>query len=123
MSSSDLPRSRWRAASTRRAESGSPSSSTFSALARNLELVGGIETLAAEKGCTASQLALAWVLRRGEDVVPSFGTKRRKYLLDSLKALEIRLSPEDLRRIEELAPKGAVAGDRYPAAMMGYIGR
>ena len=91
--------------------------------AKNLELVRRIEALAAEKGCTPSQLALAWALSRGSDVVPIFGTKRRKYLLDNLKALEIRLGPEDLRRIEELAPKGAVAGDRYPAAMMGYIGR
>ena len=79
--------------------------------------------MAAEKGYTPSQLALAWVLSRGQDIVPIFGTKRRKYLLENLKALEIRLSAEDLRRIEELAPKGAVAGDRYPAAMMGYIGR
>jgi aryl-alcohol dehydrogenase-like predicted oxidoreductase len=91
--------------------------------ARNLELVRRIEAMAAEKDCTPSQLALAWVLSRGHDVVPIFGTKRRKYLLDNLKALEMRLSPEDLRRIEELSPKGAVAGDRYPATMMGYIGR
>jgi aryl-alcohol dehydrogenase-like predicted oxidoreductase len=91
--------------------------------AKNLALVGRIEALAREKGCTASQLALAWVLSRGEDVVPIFGTKRRKYLLENLKALEVRLGPEDLRRIEEAAPKGAVAGDRYPAPMMSYIGR
>jgi aryl-alcohol dehydrogenase-like predicted oxidoreductase len=90
---------------------------------RNLELVGRIEALAREKGYTPSQLALAWVLSRGNDVVPIFGTKRRKYLLENLKALEIRLTAEDLRRLEELAPKGAVAGDRYPAAMMSYIGR
>jgi aryl-alcohol dehydrogenase-like predicted oxidoreductase len=90
---------------------------------KNLELVRRIEGLAREKGYTASQLALAWVLSRGEDVVPIFGTKRRKYLIDNLKALDIRLGPEDLRRIEEVAPKGAVAGDRYPAPMMSYIGR
>jgi aryl-alcohol dehydrogenase-like predicted oxidoreductase len=90
--------------------------------AKNLELLRGIETMAAEKGCTPSQLALAWVLGRGQDVVPIFGTKRRKYLLENLKALELRLTPEDLRRIEELAPRGAVAGDRYPAPMMSYIG-
>jgi aryl-alcohol dehydrogenase-like predicted oxidoreductase len=90
---------------------------------KNLELVRRIEGLAKEKGHTASQLALAWVLSRGEDVVPIFGTKRRKYLIDNLKALDIRLGPEDLRRIEEVAPKGAVAGDRYPAPMMSYIGR
>ncbi|HVR70159.1 MAG TPA: aldo/keto reductase [Vicinamibacteria bacterium] len=91
--------------------------------AKNLRLVHRIEGLATEKGCTPSQLALAWVLSRGEDVVPIFGTKRRKYLLENLKALEITLSAEDLRRLEELAPKGAVAGDRYPAPMMTYIGR
>jgi aryl-alcohol dehydrogenase-like predicted oxidoreductase len=82
-----------------------------------------IEVMAREKGYTPSQLALAWVLSRGGDVVPIFGTKRRKYLLENLKALEIRLTPADLARLEELAPKGAVAGDRYPAAMMSYIGR
>jgi aryl-alcohol dehydrogenase-like predicted oxidoreductase len=90
---------------------------------RNLELVGRIEGLAREKGCTPSQLALAWVLSRGKDVVPIFGTKRRQYLLENLKALEIELTADDLRRIEELSPKGAVAGDRYPAPMMSYIGR
>ena len=90
--------------------------------AKNLELLRRIETMAAEKGCTPSQLALAWVLGRGQDVVPIFGTKRRKYLRENLRALEIQLTPEDRRRIEELAPKGAVAGDRYPAPMMSYIG-
>jgi aryl-alcohol dehydrogenase-like predicted oxidoreductase len=91
--------------------------------AKNLELVKRIEAMAREKGYTPSQLGLAWVLSRGKDIVPIFGTKRRKYLLENLKALEIQLTVEDLRRIEELAPKGSVAGDRYPAAMMGYIGR
>jgi len=91
--------------------------------ARNLELVKRIEAMAREKGYTPSQLALAWVLSRGKDIVPIFGTKRRKYLLENLKAAEIRLTPEDVRRLEELAPKGAVAGDRYPAPMMNYIGR
>jgi aryl-alcohol dehydrogenase-like predicted oxidoreductase len=90
--------------------------------AKNLDLVRGVEALAAEKGCTSSQLALAWVLHQGRDVVPIFGTKRRSYLLENLKALEIRLGPEDLRRLDEIAPKGAAAGDRYPSAMMGYIG-
>ena len=91
--------------------------------AKNLELLRRIEAMAQEKRCTPSQLALAWVLSRGKDVVPIFGTKRRKYLLENLKALDIPLTDQDLRRIEELAPKGAVAGDRYPPAMMGYIGR
>ena len=90
---------------------------------KNLELLGQVEQLAAEKKCTPSQLALAWVLSRGKDVVPIFGTKRRKYLLENLAALEVRLSEQDLRRIDELAPKGAAAGDRYAPALMQYIGR
>jgi aryl-alcohol dehydrogenase-like predicted oxidoreductase len=91
--------------------------------ARNLEVVGRIEQLASEKRCTPSQLALAWVLSRGSDVVPIFGTKRRKYLAENLAALEIRLDAADLRRIEEVTPKGVVAGDRYAPAMMQFIGR
>jgi aryl-alcohol dehydrogenase-like predicted oxidoreductase len=91
--------------------------------AKNLELLARIEDMAAQKGVTPSQLALAWVKSRGNDVVPIFGTKRRRYLLDNLKAVDVQLTPEEQRRIEEIAPKGAGAGDRYPAAMMGYIGR
>jgi aryl-alcohol dehydrogenase-like predicted oxidoreductase len=90
---------------------------------KNLDLLRDIEQIAAEKRCTPSQLALAWVLGRGADVVPIFGTKRRTYLAENLEAPSIELTAEDLRRIEEAAPKGAAAGDRYPAAMMGYIGR
>jgi aryl-alcohol dehydrogenase-like predicted oxidoreductase len=90
---------------------------------RNLDLVARVGGLAQEKGCTPAQLALAWVLSRGDDIVPIFGTKRRQYLHDNLKALDVTLSVDDLRRIEEVAPKGAAAGDRYPANMMGYIGR
>jgi aryl-alcohol dehydrogenase-like predicted oxidoreductase len=90
---------------------------------KNLELLRQVEQLAAEKKCTPSQLALAWVLSRGKDVVPIFGTKRRKYLLENLAALRVRLSEQDLRRIDELAPKGAAAGDRYAPALMQYIGR
>jgi aryl-alcohol dehydrogenase-like predicted oxidoreductase len=82
-----------------------------------------IEQIAAEKRCTPSQLALAWVLAQGGDIVPLFGTKRRKYLEENLGALAVRLTPEDLRRIDEVAPKGAAAGARYPAAMMGFIAR
>jgi aryl-alcohol dehydrogenase-like predicted oxidoreductase len=91
--------------------------------AKNLELLRHVEALAAEKRCTPSQLALAWVLSRGRDVVPIFGTKRRKYLLENLAALTIELSEEDRRRLDELAPKGAAAGDRYAPALMQYIGR
>ncbi|HVD78864.1 MAG TPA: aldo/keto reductase [Vicinamibacteria bacterium] len=91
--------------------------------AKNLELLRHVEQIAAEKKCTPSQLALGWVLSRGQDIVPIFGTKRRKYLLENLGALKIKLSEQDLRRLDELAPKGAAAGDRYAPALMQYIGR
>jgi aryl-alcohol dehydrogenase-like predicted oxidoreductase len=91
--------------------------------AKNLELLRRVEELALAKKCTPSQLALAWVLSRGKDVVPIFGTKRRKYLVENLAALQIRLDQQDLRRLDELAPKGAAAGDRYAPALMQYIGR
>ena len=90
---------------------------------KNLDLVKRIEQIAAEKRCTPSQLALAWVLAQGKDVVPLFGTKRRKYLEENLGALAVRLTPDDLRRIDEVAPRGAAAGMRYPPAMMGFIAR
>jgi len=90
---------------------------------KNMEMLRHVEQLAAEKGCTPSQLALAWVLSRGKDIVPIFGTKRRKYLAENLGALEVRLDERDLRRIEQVAPKGAAAGDRYAPALMQYIGR
>jgi aryl-alcohol dehydrogenase-like predicted oxidoreductase len=91
--------------------------------AKNLELLRRVEELARAKKCTPSQLALAWVLSRGKDVVPIFGTKRRKYLVENLAALQIRLDEQDVRRLDELAPKGAAAGDRYAPALMQYIGR
>jgi len=91
--------------------------------AKNLELVRHVEELARRKGCTASQLALAWVLARGEDVVPIPGTKRRKYLEENLAAADVELTAEDLERIEEIAPVGAAAGTRYPEAAMKMIGR
>jgi len=81
---------------------------------RNLELVERVEEIAAEKGVSAGQLALAWVLHRGDDVVPIPGTKRRSYLEENAAASEIELSAEDLERIDEAAPAGATAGDRYP---------
>lgn len=90
---------------------------------KNLELVRRIEELAATKGCTPAQLSLAWVLSRGADMVPIFGTKRRKYLHENLEALRIALTPDDLRQIDAASPPAAVAGQRYPAAMMGLIGR
>jgi aryl-alcohol dehydrogenase-like predicted oxidoreductase len=85
---------------------------------RNLRLVERVRQIAAEKGCTASQLALAWLLARGPDIVPIPGTKKRKYLDENVGALRVKLTSEDLRRIDEVAPKGVAAGDRYPAAAM-----
>jgi aryl-alcohol dehydrogenase-like predicted oxidoreductase len=81
---------------------------------RNLELVDRIEELARERGATPSQLALAWVLHQGDDLVPIPGTKHVKYLEENAGALDIELSEEDLRRIDEVAPKGVAAGERYP---------
>jgi aryl-alcohol dehydrogenase-like predicted oxidoreductase len=91
--------------------------------AKNLELVERIKAIAAEKGATASQLALAWVLAQGEDLVPIPGTKRRSYLEENVSAIDLTLSPEDLKRIDEVAPKGVASGDRYPASMMGAVNR
>ena len=81
--------------------------------AKNLELVDRVKLLADKKGVTPSQLALAWVLAQGHDVVPIPGTKRIKYLDENIDALDIYLSPEDLQLINAAAPKGATAGDRY----------
>ena len=91
--------------------------------AKNLALVARIGELAAEKRVTKSQLALAWVLTQGDDVVPIFGTKRRKYLAENLAALDVVLSPADLTRIEAVAPKGAVAGERYHPVGLALLDR
>jgi aryl-alcohol dehydrogenase-like predicted oxidoreductase len=90
---------------------------------RNLNLVSRVEEMAKEKGCTPSQLALAWVLAQGPDIVPIPGTKRRKYLEQNVAALDVHLSDADLKRLDEVAPRGAVAGPRYPEAMMHTVGR
>jgi len=82
--------------------------------ARNLELVGRVKELASEKGVTPGQLALAWVLAQGDDIVPIPGTTSRDHLHENIDAGEIELSADDLARIDEAAPHGAVAGDRYP---------
>jgi aryl-alcohol dehydrogenase-like predicted oxidoreductase len=81
---------------------------------KNLDLVAKVEELAKEKGITPSQLALAWVLAQGEDIVPIPGTKRVKYLEENVGAVDVELTDDDLRRIDEAFPKGATAGDRYP---------
>jgi aryl-alcohol dehydrogenase-like predicted oxidoreductase len=88
---------------------------------RNLELVERVFEIAAEKDVTPSQLALAWLLRQGDDIVPIPGTKRVRYVEENLAATEIELSVEDMARIEEAAPRGAAAGERY--ADMSIIGR
>jgi aryl-alcohol dehydrogenase-like predicted oxidoreductase len=88
---------------------------------KNLDLVKRVEQIAKEKGCTPSQLALAWVLAQGQDVVPIPGTKRRKYLEDNAGAVSVRLTAEDLHRIDEVFPSGVAAGQRYPEHMMQLV--
>ncbi|MEA2159194.1 MAG: hypothetical protein QOD66_1574 [Solirubrobacteraceae bacterium] len=83
-------------------------------LQRNLELLGRVKELAAGHNCTPGQLALAWVLRQGDDVVPIPGTKRRAYLQENVDATELTLTEEDLRQLDAAAPAGAASGDRYP---------
>jgi aryl-alcohol dehydrogenase-like predicted oxidoreductase len=90
---------------------------------KNLDLVAHIERLARQKGCTPSQLALAWLLAQGDDLAPIPGTKRVKYLEENVGALDVRLAPEDLRRIDEIAPQGIAAGTRYPEAGMHTVNR
>jgi len=88
---------------------------------KNLDLVHGIEEIATEKGCKPSQLALAWVLAQDKNIVPIPGTKRRKYLEENVAAIDVTLTEEDLRRIDEIFPSGAAAGDRYPEHMMSIV--
>ena len=86
--------------------------------ARNLELVRRVEAIAKDKGCTPAQLALAWVLAQGEDVIPIPGTKRRSYLEENAAAVNVTLTAEELHHLEEVAPRGAASGLRYPEEMM-----
>ena len=88
---------------------------------KNLDLVRRVEEIAAEKKCKPSQLALAWVLAQGEDVVPIPGTKHRKYLEENVAALDVKLTEDDLRRIDEVIPHDAAAGSRYPEHMMQLV--
>jgi len=90
---------------------------------KNLDLVGRISAIAKDKGCTPSQLALAWVMAQGKEIVPIPGTKRRKYLEENIGANGVELTAGDLKRIDEAAPSGAASGPRYPPAMMGSIAR
>jgi len=93
------------------------------AFQRNLDLVREIKTMAADKGCTPAQLALAWVLAQGEDIVPIPGTKRRTYLEDNLGAIDVELQAAELARIDAVLPPGAASGMRYPAATMASVNR
>src|SRR3954462_13454109 len=90
---------------------------------KNLDLVTLLEQMAAEKRCTPSQLALAWLLHQGDDIVPIPGTKRVKYLEENVGALNVRLTAADLRRIDEIAPVGVAAGTRYPDGGMATVNR
>jgi aryl-alcohol dehydrogenase-like predicted oxidoreductase len=92
-------------------------------LQRNLEIVARIEELAKEKECSAAQLVLAWVLARGEWIVPIVGTKRLRYLEEDVAATELKLNPDDIRRLDEAVPPGAAAGNRYPDATMAAVNR
>jgi aryl-alcohol dehydrogenase-like predicted oxidoreductase len=90
---------------------------------KNLDLVEEVEEIAREKGCTPAQLALAWLLAQGEDVVPIPGTKHRNYLEQNVEAAEVELSDADLERIDEIAPRGVAAGERYPEQSMAAVNR
>lgn len=90
---------------------------------KNIALVREVEKMAEEKGCTTAQLALAWVLGQGEDVVPIPGTKRVRYLDENIDALDVKLSGEDLKRLDEILPPGAAAGQRYHERGMETVNR
>jgi len=87
-------------------------------LEKNVAIVRALEGLAKEKNCTPSQLALAWVLAQGDDVIPIPGTKRLAYLRENIGAVDVELTAEDLRKLSIAFPKGVAAGERYPAAQM-----
>jgi aryl-alcohol dehydrogenase-like predicted oxidoreductase len=91
--------------------------------AKNLQLVDRVTQLATQKGCTPGQLALAWVMAQGDDIVPIPGTKRRAFLEENLGAERVQLSKQELAAIDEIAPKGVAAGERYPTAAMPTLNR
>jgi aryl-alcohol dehydrogenase-like predicted oxidoreductase len=100
--------------SWRRTTPGARSLDSEENLAHNREFAGRVRTLAEDRGVTPAQLALAWLLAQGDDVVPIPGTKRRPYLEENLGALDVELTTGDLAVLDEAAPIGATAGDRYP---------
>jgi len=92
-------------------------------LRRNLAIIAQIEAMAKEKGCSPAQLALAWVLAKGEHIVPIVGTKRRRYLEENIASADLQLTPSDIRRLDEAVPVGAAAGHRYPEGMQSILNR
>ena len=90
-------------------------------LARNLELLGALEAMAAAKACTPAQIAIAWVLAQGEDIIPIPGTKKTKYLEENAAAVELVLTAEELATLDNAFPPGIAGGERYPANMMGLL--
>ena len=88
---------------------------------KNLKLVDQIESLAKNKGCTSSQLSLAWVLAQGENIFPIPGTKRLKYLEENAGALNVKLSTAELEMIDQMSPKGIASGLLYPKASMKFV--
>ncbi len=90
-------------------------------LDRNLSLIEAIRSIAEEKNATVAQVTIAWVLSRGEDIIPLIGARRRNRLQEALGALDVRLADGDLARIEAAVPPDAVAGDRYDAGQMGML--
>ena len=110
----ELPVNDWRRSAPRFQEDN---------LQRNLEIVARIEEVAKDKGCSPAQLALAWVLAKGEQIVPIVGTKRRRYLEEDVAAAEMKLTEDDIQRLDEAVPPGVAAGNRYPEATMTNINR
>jgi aryl-alcohol dehydrogenase-like predicted oxidoreductase len=90
---------------------------------KNLDLVAEVESMAREKKCESAQIALAWVVAQGDDIIPIPGTKRRKYLEQNVAALDIKLTADELRRLSEMFPTGVASGTRYPEPMMSLINR
>ncbi len=91
------------------------------ALQKNLALVSALEAVAKDKGTNVAQLAMAWALSRGDDIVPLAGARKRTQLADFIDAIDLMLTPDDLKRIEAALPASEVTGDRYPANQMGSL--
>jgi aryl-alcohol dehydrogenase-like predicted oxidoreductase len=92
-------------------------------LQKNLELLRRVEAVAQQKGCSTAQLALTWVLAKGEDIVPIVGTKRRKYLEEDIGALQLKLSSEEIHALDKAVPRDAASGERYPKPVMNLLNR